>query len=157
FGYAPEHILFLSDDKGEPEVISGRPTLMAIRDAFQRWLPSRGMQADDSVLFFFAGHAMKDRDLGASFLVAADSRIAAVVGPWLPVGWLFARLEEVPCRHKLVLLDCSFAGDLFTFRQSLIPPTQAPSPRANGPASRINDEVEYYLLGNAFQGMIASS
>ena len=45
-------------------IVDGRPTRQAIRDAFERWLPGRGLGPDDSVLFFFAGHGLRDGGSG---------------------------------------------------------------------------------------------
>ena len=44
FGYDDARILYLTDAKDEPKgVVDGTPTVAAIRDAFEKWLPTRGL------------------------------------------------------------------------------------------------------------------
>jgi WD40 repeat protein len=174
FGYDDAHILYLTDAENEPKaVVDGKPTIQAIRDAFEKWLPSRGLGPDDSVVFFFAGHGLHDPATGEGYLAAADSRSADRAGSCLAVKWLRDRLgrenrKAVPCRHRLVLLDCCYSGTLFS--EPLVarpvppeggrpggagagppPPTRGERP---GPA-RGSGEVGYYLSHEAFVGMTA--
>jgi WD40 repeat protein len=173
FGYDDARILYLTDAKDEPkEIVDGPPTVAAIRDAFEKWVPSRGLTPDDSVLFFFAGHGLSD-----GYLAAADSRAAAKEGTCIPVSslrdWLGSKNKKaVPCRHRLVLLDCCYSGTLFSE-----PLVARPGPRATLPeqgrqgradtggqsasrgdrskAGRGSGEVAYYLSHDAFVGMTA--
>jgi WD40 repeat protein len=174
FGYDDARILYLTDAKGElAGVVDGPPTVAAIRDAFEKWLPARGPGPDDSVLFFFAGHGLSD-----GYLAAADSRAAAKEGTCIPVSslraWLGSKNKKaVPCRHRLVLLDCCFSGTLFAFDQPLAarPVPEIPvepqreersaartpgPPRGDAPgAGRVTGEIDYYLSAEAFVGMTA--
>jgi uncharacterized caspase-like protein len=178
FGYDDARIHYLTDAKDEPRgVVDGAPTVQAVRDAFVKWLPGQGLRADDSVLFFFAGHGLLDDASGEGYLAAANSRVSEEKETTcIPVEWLRRQLastnkKAVPCRHRLVLLDCCYSGKLF--RQPLVsqsgPPATlpggpqggagpgAPPPtRGDGPrAGRASGEVAYYLSHEAFVGMTA--
>ena len=113
FGYDDGRILYLAEANAEAQGVDGPPTFEAIRDAFGKWLPGRGLTADDSVIFFFAGHGLHDAASGAGYLAAADSRVDDKAGTCIPVGWVRERLGDraaVPCRHRLLLLDCCFSA-----------------------------------------------
>ena len=120
FGYDDARILYLTDAKDEPQgVVDGAPTVTAICDAFEKWLPTRGLGADDSALYFFAGHGLHDDASSKGYLAEADSRKADKAGTCVAVEWLRDQLasqnkKRVPCRHRLVLLDCCYSGTLFS-------------------------------------------
>lgn len=152
FGYTDARILYLTDAAGEPkEIVDGRPTQAAVREAFEKWLPAQEPQADDSALVFFAGHGLRD-DKGEGYLAAADSKAQDPKETCIQIGWIRDRLRDakaVSCRHKLLLLDCCFSGTLFELSQPLV---SRPHAVGAGPAL---GEVGYYLRGEAFFGMTA--
>jgi WD40 repeat protein/uncharacterized caspase-like protein len=179
FGYDDARIFYLTDAKDEPkEIVDGPPTRAAIQDAFEKWLPAQGLGPDDSVLFFFAGHGLRDDATGTGYLAGVDSRKVDKAGTCIPVEWLRDRLgtgnnKVVPCRHRLVVLDCCFSGTLFSFDRPLAarPVPEIPAGPKGGDASaarppganrgdspgtvRVTGEVDYYLAGEAFVGMTA--
>jgi WD40 repeat protein/tetratricopeptide (TPR) repeat protein len=174
FGYDDDKIRYLTDAQGEPEgVVDGQPTLENVRDAFTEWLPAQEPQPDDSVLVFFAGHGLRD-----GYLAASDSR-ADAPETCIAIGQLKSWLgggrggeSRIPCRHRLVLLDCCFSGMLFSEPLVARPQPQAgqqeggradgagvgPQPSGRGDGSRASrevGEVGYYLSREAFVGMSA--
>lgn len=66
-----------------------------------------------SVLFYFAGHGIAaDSETGVKgFLIPMDAR-RDDAKTWVPMSELLDALDELPCRHTLVLLDCCFSGSL---------------------------------------------
>jgi len=179
FGYNDERILYLTDSKDEPKaIVDGPPTRDAIQNAFEKWLPGRpGLGPDDSILFFFAGHGLRDGEAGEAYIAGVNSRARDPKGTCVRVGWIRDRLGDkkaMPCRHKLVLLDCCFSGGLFMFSQPLVarpspaavpekpgkPDDPIPGPpqatRGAGAGARQGgDEISYYLGGEGFVGMTA--
>lgn len=162
FGYAEQRIRFLTD---------AAATRQAVEEAFQVWLPKLGLQADDAVLFFFAGHGLIDEQTQEGYLAAADSR-STPLSSCVPVAWIRDRLAELPCRHKLVVLDSCYSGSLFQVEGRAAAAKAAPvgGPKASrGPAeatrgsarlraSRVPLEdanLDYYLTHPAFLGMSA--
>jgi WD40 repeat protein len=72
---------------------------------------------DDRVLFYFAGHGIALEGFDninslAGFLVPQDAKMDTRSG-LLSMTRLHDSLQQLPCRHLLVILDCCFAG---TFR-----------------------------------------
>ncbi len=104
FGYPEDQMRFLTDTQARQADVRG---------AVEGWLPSQRLQADDAVLVFFAGHGLIDPATNAGYLAATDSTAADLKGTCLSVGWLRDRLAELPCRHKLVVLDSCYSGSLF--------------------------------------------
>jgi len=162
FGYADDHVRCLTDSDA---------TLQSIKDAFERWIPAKSPQADDSVLVFFAGHGLIDRQTQQGYLAAVDS-VAQKLDSCLPVAWLRDRLGEIPCRHKLVILDSCYSGSLFLEKpENAVSATSqsavsASSDKRLGSGSLIasgagtasdptKDEFSYYLQEPFFWGMSA--
>lgn len=67
--------------------------------------------ADDRVVFYFAGHGIAaDGDDGpAGYLVPADAD-PTDVATFVPMADLQGALQQLPCRHLLLILDCCFSG-----------------------------------------------
>ncbi|TMQ05261.1 MAG: caspase family protein [Deltaproteobacteria bacterium] len=72
------------------------------------------LDADDRLLFYFAGHGVAlDSDKGPDgYLLPADAH-RSDPSSLLAMQVLHAALAELPVRHAFVILDCCFAG---TFR-----------------------------------------
>jgi hypothetical protein len=90
------------------------PLLDARGDALRALLGdtmARLVDADDRVLFYFAGHGIAaDGDDGpAGYLVPADAD-PADVKTLVPMTQLQDALQALPCRHLLLVLDCCFSG-----------------------------------------------
>ena len=80
-----------------------------IRTLLQQTLQSVGK--DDRVVFYFAGHGIAaDGDDGpAGYIVPADAD-PTNVKTFIPMEDLHKTLDELPCRHVLLILDCCFSG-----------------------------------------------
>jgi WD40 repeat protein/uncharacterized caspase-like protein len=66
---------------------------------------------DDRVVFYFAGHgiAADGEDGPAGYLVPADAD-PTDRKTFIPMEDLHKKLDELPCRHLLLVLDCCFSG-----------------------------------------------
>jgi WD40 repeat protein len=174
FGFDQNHTLYLEDRCA---------TKKAITDAITDWLPACQMSPEDVLIVFYAGHGV----IGAKnegYLVAADSRegdfASCVSVRWIR-DWLVENKGRVPCRHKLIVLDCCYSGSLFDRRAPaamVVPPPAPPQspPPQRGPgegAAPVNSvvppvpmqgdaahamnspRVARYLEGDAFFGISA--
>ncbi|QDV37392.1 nSTAND1 domain-containing NTPase [Tautonia plasticadhaerens] len=85
-------------------------TLDRIKTCFARTLKDN-VNANDRLLVYFAGHGLilVGDDGPAGYLVPQDARREAHE-TFLPMTELNGYLEEFPCRHLLLVLDCCFAG-----------------------------------------------
>jgi len=81
-----------------------------IRNLLQKTLRDE-VGKDDRVLFYFAGHgiAADGEDGPAGYIVPADAD-PSDVKTFIPMGDLQRKLDELPCRHLLLILDCCFSG-----------------------------------------------
>ncbi|MEO5820214.1 MAG: caspase family protein [Vicinamibacteraceae bacterium] len=86
------------------------PTGAALRTLLGETM-ARLVQADDRVVFYFAGHGIAaDGDDGpAGYLVPADAD-PADRKTLIPMADLQHALQALPCRHLLLILDCCFSG-----------------------------------------------
>jgi hypothetical protein len=66
-----------------------------------------------SLLLYFAGHGIAtDSETGVKgYIMPADAQRTAA-NTWLPMSEMLKALDDLPCRHNLVLLDCCFSGSL---------------------------------------------
>ena len=146
FGYRPERVLFLRD---------GGATRSAISALFEEKLPRLGIEPDDALLLFFAGHGIPDRAGGGGYLAAVDSEVKRPAETCLAVDWVRDRLAALPCRHKLVLLDCCYSGSLFRAPLAAAVPGKPKAPGADARRHVGQDSLDYYLGEEAFLGMSA--
>lgn len=81
----------------------------AIRHLLQA-LPEK-VGEDDRVLFYFAGHgiAADGEDGPAGYIVPADAD-PTDLKTFIPMEDLHQKLNALPCRHLLLILDCCFSG-----------------------------------------------
>ncbi len=87
-------------------------------------LPAR-LDAGSRLLFYFAGHGVAlesaDRDGPQGFLLPQDA--SRDVASFIPMADVHGALEQLPCRHLLVILDCCFAGAFrWAATRDLVPP-----------------------------------
>ena len=68
------------------------------------------IDAAGKVIVYFAGHAYKD-DKGEIYLAPKNFDLKRIAGSGLSLQWLVDRFEECPAGEKLLLLDCSHAGE----------------------------------------------
>ncbi len=164
FGYLPERIRYLTDADAK---------LDAMRDSFSKWPQTVGIGPDDSLLVFFAGHGLVDPATKEGYLAAVDSDDRRLSKTCLSVEWIRERLAELPCRHKLVVLDSCYSGSLFqrptatlgdvvaaqvikpATTAALTPSATAPAVRGGGVAPLFSDNLLYYLRQPAFLGISA--
>ena len=104
YGFSTEHYQFLTN---------AQATRQAIEDSITKWLPAQLPTGRDSLLFFFSGHGLIDQESNEGFLVASDSRNDAARKNCVVVSYLVRLLENIPCKHKLVVLDSCYSGTLF--------------------------------------------
>nr|WP_225937140.1 caspase family protein [Myxococcus sp. RHSTA-1-4] len=159
FGYEPAHVLFLPD-----------ASRARIEGAFTGWLRQQGVRAEDSVLFYFAGHGIMTKD-GQGYLAGVDARAGGIASTWVSIAWLVEQLGALAPRHKAIILDSCFSGSLFSQIPRTSIPTRAdlkssapgtrgppapPSPAgARAPGAAHLDNYFYYLTQPAFVGMSA--
>ncbi len=82
----------------------------AIRDLLQKTLKET-VTEKDRVVFYFAGHGIaEDGEKGpAGYIVPADAD-PNDVRTFIPMEDLQNALNNLPCRHLLLILDCCFSG-----------------------------------------------
>lgn len=104
----PEDIAALSTQASEGGlarvVASGDGSRGSIEDTFDAF--AHNMQPDDLVVVFFAGHATKD---GAGYIWPRGAQFEAP-STLLMFEELFDHLDRLPCLHRVLILDCCFAG-----------------------------------------------
>ena len=82
-----------------------------IEDLLQGTLPVR-VDEKTAFLLYFAGHGLAVPDQKnhlQGFLLPHDAE-AGDESTWLAMASLVEQLQELPCEHLLVILDCCFAG-----------------------------------------------
>lgn len=149
-GYTDETVIVLTDDKKGDA--ADRPSLNRIREEITQLHQKIGK--DDSFLFFFAGHGYKqplDRASGSDLVELLPYDVQPLRDTGRPVSTstigvpneLFALIGEVPCEHKLMVLDCCYSGEIFNAR--LAAPFQ--------PASKQSRSDELLQYKSTFQAM----
>lgn len=151
FGYIKDHIKLLTD---------GDASQINIQRAFTDWLPDRMLEKSDSVLVFFAGHGLID-EADQGYLAAIDSSPDDLTKTCISVGWVKEKLGDLPCIHKLILLDSCYSGSLFLDQppQAIIEETGPDAPGITKNLTRgsatYGDNLSYYLANPSFSGMSA--
>ena len=138
FAYDAKHVRLLLDEEATKE---------NVENAFQDWLGSQRLVAEDSVLVFFSGHGTVD-----GYLVASDSDVDDAPGSCISVSWLVSSLSSMPCLHKLVILDSCYSGALFDAADAS---RDAPSNSGGSRLALSEDNLSYYFSRPAFLGMSA--
>jgi WD40 repeat protein len=151
FGYRLDDVRFLANRDA---------TYPAVRDSLSKWMFERGIQPNDSMLVFFAGHGLIDEQSSEGYLATVESRSDDREKSCVPVTWLRDQLAKLPCRHKLVILDSCYSGLLFTKASSdqgvgggLV--EDGASGGTRGAGARTVDNMQYYLRNPAFLGISA--
>ncbi len=70
-----------------------------------------GRAPDDLVLFFFAGHGVKD-DYGKLYLVAADTDRDLLTATAIAADFITQEMDQSRSRKQVLLLDCCHSGTL---------------------------------------------
>ncbi|MEM7103728.1 MAG: caspase family protein [Bacteroidota bacterium] len=90
------------------------PLLNATKADIMQWLTNdipKAVGTEDRVVFYFAGHGIAlDGEEGPNgYLVPADADTASV-DSLIPMNDFHKMLDDLPCKHGLLILDCCFAG-----------------------------------------------
>jgi uncharacterized caspase-like protein len=71
----------------------------------------RSYSENDQLLVFFAGHGFYDESVGEGHLVMADSDFGDATGDeYILYPYLHRRLDAIPVKHLLLVLDVCFGG-----------------------------------------------
>jgi len=99
-GYQERNIEFLSNE---------RATFSRIRRAFESWLPNR-VNPQSRVTVYYAGHGAPDPQSGAAYIVPYDGDPSYLKDTGYPLKQLYERLETLPAKQVIVLIDACFSG-----------------------------------------------
>ena len=104
FGFAEDHVFLLKNQEA---------TRSAILDLVYRKLGPEGVQRDDRVFVFFAGHGTtrkltSGRDLG--YIVPVDADPQNVASDAIPMTELQNLAEAIPAKHVLFVMDSCYSG-----------------------------------------------
>jgi hypothetical protein len=70
----------------------------------------RDITANERVLFYFAGHGVAfESDYPKGYLLPVNAQLNDKTN-YISLDWLMKELNDVNCRHLLLVLDCCFAG-----------------------------------------------
>jgi hypothetical protein len=151
FGYEPQNVRLLSDAQANRQ---------GILQSLDTWLPSRGLRRGDSMIVFFAGHGEHQRIAGSDAALGQPNT-------WVTIDEIRQLVERSPCDHRLVILDCCFAGTLFTQTRKVLGERALhdegtskegiPSRSSDGRVMRpTGDSLAYYLTRPAYVGLTAA-
>ena len=99
-GYPEENIVTLINDhaaKSDFEKYMGK------------WLPNN-VEKDSSVFIYYSGHGAPNPKTGDAFLVPYDGDPSFIEETGYPLKRLYAKLDKLPAREIIVVLDSCFSG-----------------------------------------------
>lgn len=104
FGFAPERVITLKNEQATRE---------GILAAFHGQLAHRGLQPNDRVFVFFAGHGAtrklsSGRDLG--YIVPFDADPNNLATDAIPMTEIQNIAESLPAKHALFVMDACYSG-----------------------------------------------
>lgn len=84
-------------------------------EQFKNKVTKEGSIGDANIVIYFAGHGIaKSSERGLDgYLLPKDTD--KNTQSWFPMQEMLQKIDAIPCKHTLVILDCCFAG---AFRQS---------------------------------------
>lgn len=155
FGF--ENALFLKNEAATPSAIRTIfEKVLKGEESWKDWLGGRKLRLaqNDAVLVFFSGHGVVDWETPKTpgYLVVSPESIGPDSGSGVdqsrvPVEWVRDQLEDLPCNHIGVILDCCYAGSLFL---------NDVSDKGMTSAQGASSGIAYYLGERAFWGMSAA-
>ncbi len=158
--YDDDAVRVLTDDADDESDI---PTAARIRDELNELcLPDR-VQPDDSVLIFFAGHGFKlDRESTLSGNAVSLLPYDVTLSHGRPVGTntfdlpdgLFELVAKIPARHKMIVLDCCYSGEIFNARGNV--GFQSRSDAANRSDTALQQEPTFQAMAACRALQVAS-
>jgi len=99
-GYPEENIVMLINDH-------------AARSDFEKylgkWLPNN-VEKDSSVFVYYSGHGAPNSKTGDAYLVPYDGDPSFIEETGYPLKRLYAKLDKLPAREIVVVLDSCFSG-----------------------------------------------
>jgi len=99
-GYPEENIVMLINDH-------------AARSDFEKylgkWLPNN-VEKDSSVFVYYSGHGAPNPKTGDAYLVPYDGDPSFIEETGYPLKRLYAKLDKLPAREIIVVLDSCFSG-----------------------------------------------
>lgn len=105
---------YLSNVLGFPEenvvvLLNERATKTGVEKYIEGWLPDH-VEQDDSVFIYFSGHGAPNPKTGKAYLVPYDGDPTFVEQTSYPLARLYERLEALPAKEVVVMLDSCFSG-----------------------------------------------
>ena len=99
-GYPARNVVVLSEAEA---------SFSSIEKHVESWL-ARKVNADSRVFFYFSGHGAPDPKTGETYLMPWDGDPKYLADTGYPVARLFSKLNALPSRAILVVLDTCFSG-----------------------------------------------
>jgi uncharacterized caspase-like protein len=108
FGFAPERVITLKNAQATRAGILG-----AFHDLLERGKSAGGLQPNDRVFMFFAGHGAtrklsSGRDLG--YIVPSDADPDNLATDAIPMTEIQNIAESLPAKHELFVMDACYSG-----------------------------------------------
>jgi uncharacterized caspase-like protein/peptidoglycan/xylan/chitin deacetylase (PgdA/CDA1 family) len=108
FGFAPERVITLKNEQATRAGILG-----AFHDLLERGKNAGGLQPNDRVFMFFAGHGAtrklsSGRDLG--YIVPYDADPDNLATDGIPMTEIQNIAESLPAKHELFVMDACYSG-----------------------------------------------
>jgi uncharacterized caspase-like protein/peptidoglycan/xylan/chitin deacetylase (PgdA/CDA1 family) len=108
FGFAPERVITLKNEQATRAGILG-----AFHDLMERGKNAGGLQPNDRVFMFFAGHGAtrklsSGRDLG--YIVPVDADPDNLATDAIPMTEIQNIAESLPAKHELFVMDACYSG-----------------------------------------------
>ena len=108
FGFAPERVITLKNEQATRAGILG-----AFHDLMERGKNAGGLQPNDRVFMFFAGHGAtrklsSGRDLG--YIVPYDADPDNLATDAIPMTEIQNIAESLPAKHELFVMDACYSG-----------------------------------------------
>jgi tetratricopeptide (TPR) repeat protein len=109
------------DDEHLRTILEEAATEERINDEIERLCDPNLVQPEDSVLVYFAGHALQLDDEARRFgdavaVLPYDVKVrnGKVFGNTVGLPYdLVSKLQKIPAKHKLLVLDCCYSGEIF--------------------------------------------
>jgi hypothetical protein len=99
-GYQEENVVVLLNE---------RATKTGVEKYIEGWLPDH-VEKDDSVFIYYSGHGAPNPKTGKAYLVPYDGDPTFVEQTSYPLARLYERLEALPAKEVVVMLDSCFSG-----------------------------------------------
>jgi len=99
-GYQEENVVMLLND---------RAAKTDIEKYVEKWLPNRA-EKDASVFIYYSGHGAPNPKTGDVYLVPYDGDPAFVDETGYPLKRLYERVNKLPAKEVVVMLDSCFSG-----------------------------------------------